>query len=63
MTQNDYVFPLREDTCYSSPGLTKRELFAALAFHAMVSDPECGVPINELTETAIMYADQLLRDL
>jgi len=45
-------------------GLTKRELFAAMMMHAMVSRESAGLFTPETTaSTAVICADALLREL
>lgn len=40
--------------------LTKRELFAAMALQGLLADPNCG---GKAAETAVYYADQLIKEL
>lgn len=46
------------------PGLTKRELFAAMAMHAMMANPSCAdMSANEVFVASINSADRLIAEL
>jgi hypothetical protein len=45
------------------PGLTKRELFAAMAMQGLLADPDINSPNDLLARCAVGYADALLKEL
>lgn len=48
---------------WSEGGLTKRELFAAMAMQGYLSDRNGGHPINEVPKWSIEVADALIAEL
>lgn len=44
-------------------GLTKRELFAAMAMQGMCSDPKCKLVDEEVAPIAVKLADLLIAEL
>lgn len=67
---NELAFPHTELDTYSGKpcnqhfGLTKRELFAAMAMQGILANPErIGGKDQELTQYSVMLADALLTEL
>jgi hypothetical protein len=52
----------RDPVWKQSPGLTKRELFAAMAMQGLCSGKYLGEPAQEATK-AVQFADALLAEL
>lgn len=50
-----------EKTLYSKPGLTKRELFAAIAMGGLLQN--ATVPVSDTPIVAITLADALIKNL
>ena len=44
-------------------GLSKRELFAAMAMQGMIASPDHRSTVEELSKWAVVYADNLLNAL
>lgn len=72
--KTDKVFPTSQENYttqkgtynpdYMSSGLTKRELFAALAMQGILANPErIGGKDQELTQYSVMLADALINEL
>lgn len=60
---NDYVFPMPKQ---GVPGLTKRELFAAMALQGLLSgrrDTSLERSVEVYPECAVMLADELIKEL
>lgn len=67
---NDPAFPHIDSICGTlpegdclRPGLTKRELFAAMAMQGMLANPEKCSVYKEVAEVAVLFADNLLAEL
>lgn len=65
--QNDDVFPDYVDSDTGIPlrakgGLTRRELFSAMALEGMMADPNTVDPYHA-AKAAVRYADALLAEL
>jgi len=62
----NFVFPFKT-ACpngdFEYMGLTKRELFAAMAMQGLLSDPEMNAPHEPVAQAAVGYADALLKEL
>ena len=72
MSAKDLVFPILDVTPQGAPfsvntGLSKRELFAAMAMQGLVSTLSTGAHKNGMfdatAETAVRYADALMAAL
>jgi hypothetical protein len=65
MNGNDAAYPLEIATGQYNSGLTKREIFAAMAMQGLLAKPEEGrqFPIHINVAEAIEYADELIRQL
>lgn len=59
MIADDSAFPLHEG---AFPGLTKRELFAAMAMQGLAADPEPRGGM-EAASVAVEWADALIAEL
>jgi len=61
---NDQVYPIVEpnDVCSVTIGLTKRELFAAMAMQGILSNGEISHEV-EVAKNALLYADALINEL
>ena len=61
------VFPISEHLVeggqFNSHGISKRELFAAMAMAGMLADPERGGPPDDYANEAVSLADALLAAL
>ncbi len=59
------AFPTGPQDQYAEPypGLTRRELFAAMAMQGMLSSPNPYVRGDELAQTALYYTDALIAEL
>ena len=64
---NEPAFPITDPTNdFHRPGLTKRELFAAMAMQGTLSDPtpeHVALDVSEVAEIAVAQADALLAAL
>lgn len=47
----------------TQPVLTKREVLAAVAMHAWLSDPKCKLRASHVAKYAVQQADALLKEL
>lgn len=47
----------------ASDGLTKRELFAAMAMQGILSDSEYNEPVERLASSSVRAADALIAEL
>jgi hypothetical protein len=65
MNKDHPAYPLHTLTGQAKLGLTKRELFAAMALQGMLAEPkEDGPnPVSLDVACAIEYADELIRQL
>jgi hypothetical protein len=65
MNKDHPAYPLHTLTGQAKLGLTKRELFAAMAMQGLLAKPEEGrqFPIHINVAEAIEYADELIRQL
>lgn len=63
----DPVFPVADWGACQLPGLTKRELFAALVMQGILANGEIlvryGMPTAETAKNAVDFADALLAEL
>lgn len=61
MNMNDPAFPCAEET-FPYPGLTKRELFAAMAMQGILARgvPQLNPPIPMAASLSVDYADALV---
>jgi hypothetical protein len=59
-----YAYPIT-DGCGDvlSYGLTKRELFAAMAMQGLIADHENNAPHDVFAEVSVEMADALLKEL
>lgn len=64
---NESAFPIvhmnAEDSWTQELGLSKRELFAAMAMQGLLSDPQMNAPHEPVAQAAVGYADALLKEL
>lgn len=68
---NDPIFPVVDYSACQLAGLTKRELFAAMAMEGMITaitrlDVDSGIITNrpiDISELSCLYADALLAEL
>lgn len=53
------------DWIYEAVGLTKREIFAAMAMQGLLSspEPENAPGAGDVAHVAVMYADALIKEL
>lgn len=71
MSANDSAFPtpseFRDDGAlivYATPGLTKREFFAAMAMQgSLAGEPGPHLQSNQLARESVVHADALLAEL
>ena len=63
MDNSGTVFPLSDGIYLAPYGLTKRELFAAMALQGMVSTSARGDPEENVARMACVFADSLLAEL
>lgn len=59
--ENQSAFPSTRDT--QTWGLTKRELFAAMALQGMLANPNITWAARDLTQDAVEVADLLIKRL
>jgi len=59
--ENQSAFPSTRDT--QTWGLTKRELFAAMALQGMLANPNINWEISDLARDAVESADLLIKRL
>lgn len=58
------VFPIVQGAEIHTTGLTKRELFAAMAMQGILANPErIGGKDQELAQYSVMLADALIEEL
>lgn len=57
------AFPVRDCSAYHWHGLTKRELFAAMAMQGVISNPESSGSFETFAKEAVRYADALLKEM
>lgn len=61
---NRSVFPLLSPSSGPEWGITKREFFAVIAMHALLSRPDCtGAAYRTAPQDALAQADELLAEL
>lgn len=58
-----HVFPIILGDAPGTFGLTKHELFAAMAMQGLLGDPECTPNREHVAAAAIEFADALLKKL
>jgi hypothetical protein len=51
------------DLSIAEVGLTKRELFAAMAMQGLLANPATDGTYSQIADDAVVYADQLIKEL
>ena len=61
---NDPINPVGSEHYSSFRGLTKREYFAAMAMHGILSNPESKLSlVKNVVESSVFCADELIKEL
>ena len=61
--QQTWVNPANGEYDWGSPGLTKRELFAAMVLQGFLSRPIPYLDGGQIVEASVSYADTLIAEL
>ena len=63
MNGNDAAYPSDPDQFSPEFGLTKRELFAAMALQGMLADSNATGELKQVARLAVLHADALIDEL
>jgi hypothetical protein len=63
MNGNDSAYPLEIATGQYNSGLTKRELFAAMALQGLLADPYSTQEFADMASMSVQVADALIAEL
>ena len=63
MEGNDPAYPLEVVTGQTNGGLTKRELFAAMAMQGLLADPYSTQEFSCMASMSVQVADALIAEL
>jgi len=63
MNGNDAAYPFQVDTGQVTGGITKRELFAAMAMQGILADSNATGEFKKVARLAVFHADALIDEL